>query len=141
MNTNRRHSLSLAAALAAAWTANGADFLDLFKRKPATNQTSAGSAALGGLSQDQMVGGLKEALGKGVQQAVTALGKPDGFLKDMNVKIPMPESLQKVEKTLRALRQDKLADEFVTTMNRAAEQAVPGQEQAPPLIGPPAGKT
>lgn len=37
----------------------------------------------------------------------------------------MPESLQKVDKTLRMLRQDKLADEFVTTMNRAAEQAVP----------------
>ena len=72
-----------------------------------------------------MVGGLKEALAKGVQQAVATLGKPDGFLKDANVKIPMPESLQKVEKTLRTLRQDKLADEFVTTMNRAAEQAVP----------------
>ena len=79
MNTNRRHSLSLAAALAAAWTANGADFLDLFKRKPATNQTSPSSAALGGLSQDQMVGGLKEALGKGVQQAVATLGKSDGY--------------------------------------------------------------
>ena len=37
----------------------------------------------------------------------------------------MPQSLQKVEKALRTLRQDKLADEFVTTMNRAAEQAVP----------------
>jgi len=37
----------------------------------------------------------------------------------------MPDSLKKVEKTLRSLRQDKLADEFVTTMNRAAEQAVP----------------
>lgn len=37
----------------------------------------------------------------------------------------MPETLQKVERTLRTLRQDKLADEFVATMNRAAEQAVP----------------
>jgi len=37
----------------------------------------------------------------------------------------MPASLQKVQKTLRTFRQDKLADEFVTTMNRAAEQAVP----------------
>lgn len=72
-----------------------------------------------------MAGGLKEALGKGVEQAVANLGKTDGFLKDLNVKIPMPESLQKVEKTLRVLRQDELADEFVTTMNRAAEQAVP----------------
>jgi hypothetical protein len=37
----------------------------------------------------------------------------------------MPESLQNVEKMLRKFRQDKLADEFVTTMNRAAEKAVP----------------
>jgi hypothetical protein len=60
-----------------------------------------------------------------VEQAVASLGKTDGFLTDANVRIPMPESLQRVEKTLRTLRQDKLADEFVTTMNRAAEQAVP----------------
>ena len=72
-----------------------------------------------------MVGGLKEALGKGVQQAVGSLGKEGGFLNDLSVKIPMPDSLKKVEKTLRTLRQDKLADEFVTTMNRAAEKATP----------------
>ena len=50
------------------------------------------------LTQDQMVGGLKEALGKGVRQAVASLRKSDGFLKDASVKIPMPENLQKVEK-------------------------------------------
>ena len=44
---------------------------------------------------------------------------------NLNVKIPMPEKLRTVEKTLRVLKQDKLADEFVTTMNHAAEQAVP----------------
>jgi len=93
------------------------DLLGLKKAAPAP--------ALGSLSQEQVASGLKEALGKGVQQAIAALGKEDGFLKDLNVKIPMPASLQKVEKTLRTLRQDKLADEFVTTMNRAAEQAVP----------------
>jgi hypothetical protein len=37
----------------------------------------------------------------------------------------MPEKLQTVEKALRTMKQDKLADDFVTTMNRAAEQAVP----------------
>lgn len=84
------------------------------------------------LSRDQMVDGLKEALVKGVEKAVTSLGKQDGFLKDAGVKIPMPESLQKVEKSLRALKQDKIADEFVTTMNRAAEQAVP---EAAAVIG------
>ena len=104
----------------------GADVLEQFGlgKSKATNLPAAAGIA-GGLTQDQMVGGLKEALAVGVEKAVAGLGKQDGFLKDLNVKIPMPQSLQKVEKTLRTLRQDKLADEFVTTMNRAAEQAVP----------------
>ena len=125
MNSSLRYLLLLALALAAAGPSGAADFLDYFKRKPASGATSAAPVSLSGLSQDQMVQGLKEALGKGVQQAVGSLGKPDGFLKDAGVKIPMPESLQKAEKVLRTLGQDKMADEFVTTMNRAAEQAVP----------------
>ena len=77
------------------------------------------------LSQDQVVQGLKEALGKGVQVAISQLGHDDGFLTNLNVKIPMPEKLHTVDKTLRALGQQKLADDFVNTMNHAAEQAVP----------------
>ncbi|HXT40789.1 MAG TPA: DUF4197 domain-containing protein [Candidatus Angelobacter sp.] len=102
-----------------------ADLSDLLGLGESKTSNSPPDAGIGALTQDQMVGGLKEALGKGVELAISTLGKTDGFLKDLNVKIPMPESLQKVEQTLRALRQDKLADEFVTTMNRAAEQAVP----------------
>ncbi len=111
-----------------------ADLLDQLglSRKKGTNTLAAPSGALAALSQDQVVGGLKEALGKGVQQAVGALGKDGGFLNDLKVKIPLPESMKKVEKTLRTLRQEKLADEFITTMNRAAEQAVP---EAAPVLG------
>lgn len=90
--------------------------------KVPTNTAPALSAVL---SQDEISGALKEALAKGVERAVTALGQNDGFLKDASVRIPMPENLQKVERTLRSLGQEKLADEFVTTMNRAAEKAVP----------------
>ncbi len=117
----------ISAALAVALPTARAGIFDFFKPKPATGATSAppAAASLAGLSQDQMVQGLKEALGKGVQQAVGGLGRQNGFLSDPSVKIPMPENLQKVERTLRTLRQDKLADEFVTTMNRAAEKAVP----------------
>ena len=91
----------------------------------ATNQTGLSTASVAGLSQDQMVEGLKEALSKGVQVAVSELGRNDGFLTNLSVKIPMPGKLQSVEKTLRTLHQEKLADEFVDTMNHAAEQAVP----------------
>lgn len=94
-------------------------------KKESTNQTTALPSGLTVLSQDQMIQGLKEALGKGVQSAVSGLGHDGGFLTNLSVKIPMPEKLRSVEKTLRTLKQDKLADDFVNTMNHAAEQAVP----------------
>jgi hypothetical protein len=90
-----------------------------------TNSTAASSTALGALSNDQMIGGLKQALSNGLQHAVLQLGREGGFLTNANVRIPMPEKLSTVEKTLRSLKQEKLANDFVITMNRAAEQAVP----------------
>jgi hypothetical protein len=122
MKTSISHIAALALFLAPG--ARGAGWLDRLGFGSKTTNPPSGIAATA-LSQDQMVGGLKEALGKGVEHAVGSLGKEDGFLKDLSVKIPMPESLQKVDKTLRMLHQDKMADDFVTTMNRAAEQAVP----------------
>ena len=93
----------------------------------ATPPSMAGEAqtTLAGLSQDQAVQGLKGALAKGLQGAIANLGHDGGFLTNLNVKIPMPEKLQTVEKAVRAMKQDKLADDFVNTMNHAAEQAVP----------------
>jgi hypothetical protein len=118
-------SLLVALVFLPAPGAHGAGWLERlgFGRKPATNQPAAVAAAA--LSQDQMVGGLKAALGKGVEHAVASLGKPDGFLKDLSVKIPLPAPLTRVESSLRMLRQEQWADDFVATMNRAAEQAVP----------------
>lgn len=89
--------------------------------RKSTNQVTG----VASLPQDQVVLALKEALDKGVQQAVAQLGRSNGFLTNLNVRIPMPEQLRAMEKTLRSLRQDRLADEFVSTMNHAAEQAVP----------------
>src|SRR5947209_15609715 len=90
-----------------------------------TTNSAAASTALNALSQDQVVGGLKQALSNGLQHAVGQLGHSGGFLTNLAVKIVMPAKLQMVEKTLRTLKQDKLADDFVATMNHAAEQAVP----------------
>jgi hypothetical protein len=95
-------------------------------QKQSTNQTASASTGLAAaLSQEQVVQGLKEALGKGVQQAVGRLGHDGGFLTNLQVKIPMPEKLRTIENTLRIFHQNKLADEFIATMNHAAEQAVP----------------
>jgi hypothetical protein len=77
------------------------------------------------LSNQDVVAGLKEALDQGARRAVDELGQTNGFLSDARVRIPMPPELERVESTMRTLRQDRYVDEFVVTMNRAAEAAVP----------------
>jgi len=77
------------------------------------------------VSDAEVAGGLKEALSKGVRFAVTSLGKQNGYLGNPRVKIPLPKSLQKVERGLRIAGQGRAVDDFVTSMNRAAEKAVP----------------
>lgn len=90
---------------------------------PATaNGSGGGIVALG---QDEVVRGLKEALDKGIRNAIASLGQTNGFMTNVAVKIPLPEKLQKMETTLRLAGHAELADDFVVSMNRAAEQAVP----------------
>ena len=84
------------------------------------SQSSGGSV----LSQDQIGNGLKEALNKGISNQVSKLTSTDGFYKNELVKILLPEELQKVDKTLRAIGLGSLADEGIKALNRAAEDAV-----------------
>jgi len=79
---------------------------------------------LASLTNRETGNGLKEALVQGAEVAVGRLSAPDGFLGNPRVKIPLPPTLAKVEKTLRRVGLDREADELVTTMNRAAEDAV-----------------
>ncbi|HEC15612.1 MAG TPA: DUF4197 domain-containing protein [Sedimenticola sp.] len=81
--------------------------------------------AAAALGSDEIAAGLKQALEKGVRSAVDLLGRTDGFLGNPKVRIPMPDHLQRISSGLRTLGQDKYADEFERTMNRAAEAAVP----------------
>jgi hypothetical protein len=77
------------------------------------------------LTQSEMSQGIKEALSKGVKVAIDQLGRRNGFLDDAAVKIPLPKGLDQVVSLMRQFHQQELADEFVATMNHAAEQAVP----------------
>ena len=83
------------------------------------------ASPLANLTQEEIIKGIKEALATGFQQAAMKLGQKGGFLKDTKIKIPMPGNLAHVESALRAANQDKIADQFVETMNRAAEKATP----------------
>ena len=68
--------------------------------------------------------GLKEALSQGASKAVGQLGASGGFLDNAKLKIPLPDSIRKVESGLRLAGMGKQADELVVSMNRAAEMAV-----------------
>src|SRR5437763_10038408 len=78
--------------------------------------------ALGGLTsqsagENQIVAGLKEALAKAVNHAVSSLNHEGGFLTNVNVRIEIPKKMAPIEKTLRALNHGYLVDEFQTNMN------------------------
>jgi hypothetical protein len=87
--------------------------------------SAAHALMLDDLSSKDAGGGLKEALTQGAGKAVATLGRPDGFLGNPKVKIPLPDSLKQVEGMMRTFGMGKQADELVTAMNRAAEAAVP----------------
>lgn len=71
-----------------------------------------------------IAGGLKEALNNGISKQVSKLTALDGFYKNENVKILLPEELQKVDRALRTIGLSSLADNGIKMLNRAAEDAV-----------------
>ncbi len=101
------------------------DFLKQIESDLSGNESTADIKPIGALTNDEIIAGLKEALNKGSMYAIQKLGKEGGFLKNQKVRIPMPDNLVWVEKSLRSLGQERLADEFITSINHAAERAVP----------------
>jgi len=83
------------------------------------------AVSLRDLTDRETAAGLREALVVGSRRAVEVLGRTDGFLGDPTVKIGLPPKLTRVERALRTVGLGKRVDELVTTMNRAAEAAVP----------------
>ena len=69
--------------------------------------------------------GLKTALERGALAAIGSLGRQDGFLSNPKVRIPLPGFLEDAASLMRKLGQGQRIDELVTSMNRAAETAVP----------------
>jgi hypothetical protein len=81
------------------------------------------------ITNDEMIQGLKEALKVGTQNTVTAVSKLDGYYKNPDIKIPLPEEIESAGKYLRLAGYGSKVDEFEQSMNRAAEQAAPEAKQ------------
>ncbi len=84
------------------------------------------------LNSADISAGLKEALTLGAEKGCAELSKHDGFFKNTARKIAMPPEVQKIESTIRSVGLNQLADAFILSLNRAAEDAC--KTAAPILI-------
>ena len=82
-----------------------------------------GQGATGGLSNEDVITGLKEALSKGAEGSVSVASATDGFWKNDRLRIPFPPEAEKMKNTLNTVGMSKQVQEFELTMNRAAEEA------------------
>lgn len=94
-----------------------AGFEDMIRSFGSTQKTSSEAG--------KTASGLKEALAIGTQNAVDSLSRPNGYFGNEMVKIMMPERLRSVAGVLRKVGFQEQVDEFVLSMNRAAEKAAP----------------
>ncbi len=103
--------------------------LSLFSFENLTRSTQA--CAQGTPSLLDMAGGIKDALLQGTAKSTTQLSAVNGFFGNAAVKILFPPQAQKAEKTLRKLGLNKLCDNVILSLNRAAEDAA---KQAEPIF-------
>ena len=120
-------ALILALALACPPTSNALN-LDSVKNlgsKLLKSDETGSSSSSSSLAESDIITALKQALDKAVESSVDFLGQDGGYLNTPEVTIPLPDELQMIGKGLRAIGQDEIVDEFVTSMNSAAEEAAP----------------
>lgn len=106
--------------------------------KDAANRVNGGERS-GGLTNADVVAGLKEALTKGAQHSVDLASVTDGFWKNDRLRIPFPPEAIKVKNTLNDLGMNAQVEKFELTMNRAAEQAT--KEAVPVFVNAIKGMT
>lgn len=110
-------ALALAAIIVVSTAPDSAQLEQVFKK--------LGLGKRNELSDEKITSGLKEALQVGTDNAVRSTGRPDGYFGNEAIKVLMPEKLRTLEKGLRAIGYGPDVDEFVLSMNRAAERAAP----------------
>lgn len=120
---NRTFPVALILAVASILTTGGSP--------PAISEGASGQVGLlkvSAVDQGQAAAGLKEALVNATVGAVHLTGRANGYFKDAAIKILLPHQLKPLETGLRAIGYGSNIDQFVLSMNRAAEAAAPKAE-------------
>lgn len=97
-----------------------ADLLDSL-----TKELGMSAAPGSGLDDSTITSGLKEALATGTSRAVTSVSRQDGYFSNPLIKILLPEKLRTAADLLGKFGFQSQVDDFVLSMNRAAEKAAP----------------
>jgi len=98
---------------------------DIMKSVDKLPKSAPAGSTVGAPDEKTNAAGIKEALAVGTENAVQSLSRKDGYFGNAAVKILMPSSLQKVAEVARTVGYQKQVDEFILSMNRAAEAAAP----------------
>lgn len=107
-----------------------ADFLDDVLKKdlpqiPGVGRLPIGKTLGASLDDSTIVSGLKEALSISTKKAVNLVSKPNGYFGNEAIKILLPDKIQKAAELLGKLGYQQQVDEFIMSMNHAAEKAAP----------------
>ncbi|WP_167730638.1 DUF4197 domain-containing protein [Terasakiella sp. SH-1] len=105
--------------------ASAFDLLNTLKKTVEENVQIPGATKSLGLSEQQIIEGLQEALRVGTETVTKQIGAVDGYNTDPQIHIPLPDELQQVQNLLTKFGLSALADDVELKLNRAAEQAAP----------------
>lgn len=84
-----------------------------------------------GLTNDQVIAGLKEALTVGTGNSASKASAEDGFFKNPKIVLPFPPDAIKVKEKVEAAGFKPQVEKFELTLNRAAEEAA---KEAKPIF-------
>ncbi|MFK7795212.1 MAG: DUF4197 domain-containing protein [Gammaproteobacteria bacterium] len=93
--------------------------------------TGGGGSSTSSVTDNEIAGALKDALSAGSENVVSQLSAPGGFNSDPKIRIPLPDSLQTVQKTMNKFGMGSSLNSLENKLNEAAETAT---EKAKPLL-------
>ncbi|MGZ5096031.1 MAG: DUF4197 domain-containing protein [Burkholderiales bacterium] len=121
----RAWAVLLGALIAGSASAQLPKFDDVMQGLGTSPKSNAAGSSVGAPDDKTNASGIKEALAVGTETAVKDLSQVNGYFGNQAVKILMPPSIQKVADMARMAGYQKQVDEFVLSMNQAAEAAAP----------------
>lgn len=127
-HTRRNLLIIFSLVCAVSFSSLHAGWLDKVKQAIDTSSSKSSGSSL---SDNEIAGALKDALSIGSENVISQLSAPGGFNSDSSIRIPLPDSLQTVQKTMNKFGMGSALNDLENKLNQAAETAT---EKAKPLF-------